>query len=122
MKFDERRDEFAFFLGFAARNTGKYLNEAIKHQIQQRYGYLTPNDAFSVCPFNDTLEQLLRNYHISVNENKEFLQVHLANLEGAPIKDKHLKRMIKRDFVALWGPDTDVHWAYHAKLTNIPFI
>lgn len=81
MELDTRRDQFSYFLGFAAKKSGRQLAEAI--QRHEDAGYSSdPTDVFTHCPFNDSQKQIMRAVQIYENSKQTNLATNLQSLVG----------------------------------------
>lgn len=67
MELDERRDQFAFFLGYLFKAKGRALQCALEKHTAHGYASIKPQDVFEYCPFNDSYEQILHSLRVSEN-------------------------------------------------------
>ncbi|MCP5098749.1 MAG: hypothetical protein GY943_24625 [Chloroflexi bacterium] len=79
MELENRRDQFSYFLGFAARKSARQLMEAIQNNVDSGHSS-DPEDAFEHCPFNDSQKQILRAVQIYENSTKTSLVKNLQSL------------------------------------------
>lgn len=79
MELENRRDQFSYFLGFAARKSALQLKEAIQNHVDAGHS-CDPEDAFGHCPFNDSQKQILRSVQIYENSTKTTLVKNLQSL------------------------------------------
>lgn len=75
-----RRDQFSYFLGFASKGSERFLNEAIRMLVDGGYKNPSPSDVFQHCPFNDTLDQIIRGVHVFESGKKLDLANNLYNI------------------------------------------
>ena len=76
IKLHNRRDQFSYFLGYVSRHKERFLTEALSDFSQLGYDLLQTEDVFECCPFNDSLEECIRAFHIFENSSKA--QKHLS--------------------------------------------
>ena len=80
IELHKRRDQFAYFLGFAAKTKNNQLSEALTSYSEQGYELDELLNVFECCPFNDNLEQILRSFHISESGKQADLALNLARI------------------------------------------
>lgn len=80
MKLNTRRDQLAFFLGYASRDGKNNLVEAEKYLNDIGMKNLAVDDVFEFCPFNDKIEQIERGYNIFRTGKKSDLSLNISRL------------------------------------------
>jgi hypothetical protein len=70
--FNSRRDQFSYFLGFVAKANERQLHLAVDKFLQTAHQGSLPEEAFDICPFNDTQEHLIRAIRIFENGKSDF--------------------------------------------------
>lgn len=78
LNLENRRDQFIYFLGFAAKNRKKELTEVIKYYNQSKNVLFQPDQVFDICPYNDNLKQIMRSFYVIENTKKANM---VSNLE-----------------------------------------
>jgi len=72
MTFTSRRDQFSYFLGYVAKTKERQLQHAVDRFLQSEHQGSFPEEAFEICPFNDTQEHLIRASRIFENAKSDF--------------------------------------------------
>jgi len=80
MKFESRRDQFFYLLGYTGKQSGQGLKKAIEIHQDRGYEYPVKSNVFEHCPYNDDFEQIRRSIHIFENSKKITLATNLLAL------------------------------------------
>jgi hypothetical protein len=70
--FSSRRDQFSYFVGFVAKTKERQFQQAVDQFFQSEHQGSLPEEAFDICPFNDTQEHLIRACRIFENGKSDF--------------------------------------------------
>ena len=82
LQLKNRQDEFLYFLGYVSRNRKSYLEKAIEYYREFGIDLLETDNVFEVCPFNDSLKQVIKAFHIDENGKKTNLHYKIVSMIG----------------------------------------